>query len=220
MGTRVNILSQDCDTSATTLRPHTRGVPITVVLMRDHTASLRPRTRGLLLTSLVAAAALGMAGCSVAFEPTAAPSSPAPSSPESPSVPVDNSPTDSGTGDSGAGDSGTDDGDRSLPTRAEWEPKVSGTVSCVDGRADITADISVLELAADCDEVTVSGTGSVILAAHVGRLSVRGDTATIIVASADAVDVAGVGNVVLWESGTPVVSDTGDINVVLPAEGN
>jgi hypothetical protein len=199
--------------------------PVSVDAMRtSHTTGTRlPRrlTRvgrpALLLTATVLVA-LGFTGCTVSFQPADA--GPSPSAPASDSEKPSGGTTDeSGEGtDPGGEGVETPDGDSPRATREYWQPRVSRIVTCVDGRADITADATALELAADCDTVTIAGAGVIVLAQKVGSLTVTADASTVIVAEADAIDVSGVGNEVLWEAGDPTVSDTGTMNVVLPAD--
>jgi hypothetical protein len=189
-----------------------------------HTADSRsPRQTGraarsaLLLTASMVVA-LSLTGCTVSFQPAGtepSPSTPASGSDQPSDVSVD--PDD----DAGSNpDEGSGEGDTPQATREHWKPRVSRIVSCVDGRADITADATALEVASDCDVVTIAGAGVIVLAQKVGALTVTADASTVIVAEADTIEVSGVGNDVRWESGEPTVSDTGTMNVVLPAERN
>ncbi|MFT4280450.1 DUF3060 domain-containing protein [Microbacterium sp.] len=180
-----------------------------------------PRRAGLARSiwtlAALGAVSLGIAGCTVSFEPAREKPSPAASAPVDTQSGTDPAGTDPAETDAGDG-AETDPAAAERATRAHWQSRVSGVVSCVDGRADVTADATVLEITDDCDIVTVEGAGVVVLARQVGTLTVGADASTVIVAGAGAVEVTGVGNEVFWESGSPVVSDTGTMNVVLPAE--
>ncbi len=213
-------LRHGCDTAATTGPAR----PVTVDAMRTPqppAPASSPRRAGLARSiwtlAALSAVSLGVAGCTVSFEPARDKPSPAHSAPvdaQSGTDPADPDPAETDAGDG----TETDPAATERATRAHWQSRVSGVISCVDGRADVTADATVLEITDDCDTVTVEGAGVVILARQVGTLTVGADASTVIVAGAEAVEVTGVGNEVFWESGSPVVSDTGTMNVVLPAE--
>ncbi|KZE88654.1 DUF3060 domain-containing protein [Microbacterium sp. TNHR37B] len=181
-----------------------------------------PRRAGLARSiwtlAALGAVSLGLAGCTVSFEPAREKPSPAASAPTGTQTGADPADPDPSATDAGNGGTETDPAAAARATRDHWQSRVSGVVSCVDGRADVTADATVLQITDDCDTVTVEGAGVVVLARQVGTLTVGADASTVIVAGADAVEVTGVGNEVFWESGSPVVSDTGTMNVVLPAE--
>lgn len=201
--------------------------PVSVDDMRTpHTTGPRSPRRAAraghpaLVLAATALVALGLAGCTVSFQPAG--SDPTPSAPASDSEKPSSDGADPGdeATDPGGEDGQTPNGDAPAATREHWQQRVSQIVSCVDGRADITADATALEVTADCDTVTIAGAGVIVLAQKVGSLTVTADASTVIVAEADTIDVTGVGNEVRWESGEPTVSDTGTMNVVLPAGRN
>ena len=96
---------------------------------------------------------------------------------------------------------------------------MTGVVSCIDGVADIATDGAVLRVVDDCEKVYVAALGAVVLAPAVGTIEVSGTASVVVVGSADRVDVVGLANDVVWESGSPRVSDIGTLNRVLPAAG-
>lgn len=156
--------------------------------------SLATRTPARLTALLAAgAAALVLAGCSVAYDPPAPPAS----SPSSIGIP-----------------------DETVPvTRAAYAGLADRTLSCPEGSLQIDAVGDVIALDGDCDTIEVSGTGTVVLARDVGDLQVTGVSNVVIVATADTIDVSGTANRIVWESGTPTVADTGTASRLGPSEG-
>jgi len=90
--------------------------------------------------------------------------------------------------------------------RVTRETVCGGEVTEIDGTGDI------VRLTGDCATVTVSGTGVVVLAEHVTSLEVDATGATVVVVSVEKITLAGSTNVVVWESGSPKVTDTGTAN--------
>lgn len=157
--------------------------------------SLATRTPARLMAPLAAgAAALVLAGCSVAYDPPAPPPASSPSSLGAP--------------------------DETVPvTRAAYAGLADRTLSCPEGSLQIDAVGDVIALDGDCDTIEVSGTGTVVLARGVGDLQVTGVSNVVIVATADTIDVSGTANRIVWESGTPTVADTGTASRLGPSEG-
>lgn len=166
---------------------------------------------GAALVALVAAAAL--TGCTLSFTPNEQ-SEAAPASPEGATEPdVTTTDPESDT------DSDSDDGPKSTSSiRAEYAGQVQSSLACAGGSIEIDTAGSVVELADDCDSLTVSGTGTIVLAQNVGALSVTGTSTVVVVASAESISADGTGNVVQWESGSPAVSDSGLANEMGPAQ--
>lgn len=98
------------------------------------------------------------------------------------------------------------------PTRAAYEDSVTVTLSCGPAPLEIDNVGDVIELSGDCADVTVSGTGAVILADRIGTLTVTGVANIVLVDTLDAGALDGTGNVVHWQSGTPNMSDMGVAN--------
>lgn len=98
--------------------------------------------------------------------------------------------------------------------RSELKQRITGTVECTDGKAEISSVGAAVELDQTCEDVTVSGNAVVLLAGEVTHLTVSGTGSVVLVASAQTVTVEGTGNVVSWESGSPAVTTSGTGNVV------
>lgn len=163
-------------------------------------------SRSATLSTLVAVATtVALAGCTLAFTPEL---------PDPPSLAPTSAPSPA------AGDSGNDDGDEpdspeTIPSiRQEYSEQVQRSLSCPGDAITISDSGAVIELVDDCASVTVSGAGTVVLAQVVGTLTVTATSAIVIVASADSVTTEGTANLVRWESGSPVVIDTGVNNTI------
>lgn len=101
--------------------------------------------------------------------------------------------------------------------RAALAPGVTQTLDCASGSVEVTLNGIVVEITGDCDAVTIATrSGNVILARHIGALTVNGHGNTVIATDIDAVTIRGNGNAVSWESGTPTVQDSGYGNVSRP----
>ncbi|GAA2094393.1 MULTISPECIES: DUF3060 domain-containing protein [Brevibacterium] len=71
----------------------------------------------------------------------------------------------------------------------------------------------LVSVTGDCSDLSVSGTGIVVVAEAVSSLVVEGSGTVVLVDTAESVSVSGQGNAVMWGSGDPAVSDSGTANV-------
>ena len=101
--------------------------------------------------------------------------------------------------------------------RSTYEGLVTSTLTC-DGMLDVSAVGGIVAVTGQCDHLLISASSTIVLADTVGKLEVTGVGTTVVAGSADAVEVIGTSNVVVWESGSPSVSDTGIGNMVKPVE--
>lgn len=169
--------------------------------------------------SLLALAAL--TGCSIGVERDGAPGT----------EQTDAGGTDAGETDAGGTDAGgatataTDEtdadpdaatasgsGSASLPLRADYEDAANVTLTCGVDPIEIDNTADTIDLVGDCAEVTVSGTGAIVLAEKIGILTVNGVANTVFVGDVATVALDGTGNTVLWESDTPSITDVGTGN--------
>lgn len=178
----------------------------------------------LLGTALVGT--LALTGCTLELSPdgasATAPASPAPET----SAPADTD-TDTGTDttapddgeptdDGGAASSGTD----SAAAREQYRAAASQQITCPDGTVDVQATAQVIELVDDCDSVTVSADGGVLVARSIGALTITGAVATVFVDDIGSitVDVGADAATVLWESGNPTITDSSAASTLLPID--
>ncbi|MEV7692509.1 DUF3060 domain-containing protein [Microbacterium sp. NPDC089189] len=161
--------------------------------------------RGMTVALFIAATAT-LSGCSIGYvppgdaasAPAASPTpTPTPSAPPSAAAP-------SASGDDPAAD-----------LRAEYEA-AANRISCPGGTLVVSEAAAVVSVAEDCDSIRIAASGTVVLAAGVGTLTVEGAANRVQVVSAEAIDVAGSGNDVRWQTGEPRVSDTGAGNTMRP----
>lgn len=66
-----------------------------------------------------------------------------------------------------------------------------------------------MTITADCDQVSVTAVGAVVLTQAVGDLEVSGTGTAVILSSVEQVTITGTGISVGWETGSPQVTDTG-----------
>lgn len=85
------------------------------------------------------------------------------------------------------------------------------TMSCPGGSLTIDGVGVVVRISEPCENLTVSGAGSLIMAGDVTNLTVSGVGTMVAVASAGTVTFSGAptGAVVGWETGTPTVTGAG-----------
>lgn len=104
--------------------------------------------------------------------------------------------------------------------RTTWADAVTQHLTCDGGEATVerNADAMVVEVAGECRTVTIHASGATVLLPAVGSLTIDGDASVAIVESADEIVLADEAdaNLVGWERGTPVVRDTGVLNVTTP----
>lgn len=101
--------------------------------------------------------------------------------------------------------------------RDSYADAVERTVSCPGGALDVADIGSVIALDSDCTDITVSGSGTVLLASSIDRLTVVGVDNAVFVDQLGSLDVTGHGNVVTWQGGSPTVANTGINNELNPA---
>ena len=80
------------------------------------------------------------------------------------------------------------------------------TVSGVTQKRTLTCNDSIVSVSGFSNTVTISG--------HCASLSVAGVQNAITVDAVDSIDASGVNNKVTYHSGTPKISNSGDLNVV------
>lgn len=160
-----------------------------------------------LASAALVVASTALTGCALDFipdvsgegKPDAAEQSPSPRAPE----PAETDDTDTATTASG---------------REHYLERVERTISCPDGTLDIADIAGIIALDSDCADITVSGSGTVLLANSIDRLSVVGVNNEVFVGSLGSLDVSGSGNTVTWEGGSPTVTNTGVNNEMNPAD--
>lgn len=175
------------------------------------------------VVAAVIAASFGLTGCGIGFTPASDDarddaSASRPQSQEATPAPAD----DSSIGDDDADAAGDDDAaddpsDDDDVTRDALEAAVEKTVGCPGGVLDISDSGSVIDIDSDCAEVTLSGSGTSVLADDIDSLIVTGTGITVFVDRLGALEVTGIGNLVEWDSGSPAPSDTGTGNTLRPA---
>ncbi|QCQ17883.1 DUF3060 domain-containing protein [Microbacterium sp. RG1] len=153
----------------------------------------------------LAALAVLLTGCSVAYETPEAPAAdPAPSSTPAPTA--------------------------SAPKEQEQEPNTSRTpspasddlraryadvaqqTSCASGEVVVAQAGATVSIEGECALVTVTASGAVVLADRIGTLEITGAANQVQAASVDVARLGGSGNDLRWESGAADVTDTGVAN--------
>ncbi len=185
--------------------------------------------RTLALSSLALVASLALTGCTLGFTPaddgaTAAAEKPAAEKPatdtagEGTTAPdtaptPDAAQTETETGAGGiAGDA--------LAKLRDQAKSAATTVSCPNGTLEITKDVSVVALDGPCENLVVSASTATVIGDTVGTLTVSGSVNTVWIESADKIVVTGDTNTVDWVSGSPEVTDDGDLNAIGLMKGN
>lgn len=178
---------------------------------RPDTSRSPARSAALVAVGLLTA--VGLTGCGLEFIPDAGQEKSAEKAPDrTPST--DRTPEEPDASGSPAAEGGTGG---EAPGRADLAAAVERMVSCPGGAIDIADVGSVLQLDSDCPSVTVSGSGTVVLAENVDALTVTGIGVTVYVRQLGSASVSGSGNIVTWESGSPVIDNVGTGNTLLPA---
>lgn len=194
--------------------------------------------RSALVRSAAGVAALltvsaGLTGCGIGFTPQSDTEKPAPSTSRSETPDAQTSPSTSASegassaasegaasaaGSASGGSAGSSDSaDSEGVTRSSLEPLVEKHASCVGGTVEIATVGTTVAIDGDCTTVTVSANGASVLANDVTNLQVTGTGVTVFTKRLGTVGVTGNGNTVVWESGSPAISDTGIGNVLAPA---
>lgn len=151
-----------------------------------------------------AATASGEASREPSGEPTSRTIGVGPAAPTT----IEPSPDDAGPADSG-------DGAGPEIDRSTWQARAD-QVSCASGIVRVEAPARTIEITDDCASVvlTADAVGSVVLAQHVTGLRIEPSAATVLVTSVEAVTftAGSVGNTVVWETGSPEITDQGTVN--------
>ncbi len=179
----------------------------------EHTS--RTGIRSVVLAAALVAPLL-LSGCTVAVTDPASSSSPAASDPR---VGVPDAPDASPAPDAESSVEVDPDLVARLD-RARLRDLVTQNLTCVDGTATVGRDLDGMhvEITGDCTSVTILASAGGVLLPDVGTLTIEGDGATVVVASAtqivfdDSADINEVG----WESGTPEVAYAGTANLTTP----
>ncbi|WP_313811283.1 DUF3060 domain-containing protein [Glutamicibacter sp.] len=82
------------------------------------------------------------------------------------------------------------------------------------GSDTIAENGKTLFLIGDCRDVTITGTGNMIVSNHMKSLDISGTGNIVAVKSVRDVKVSGMGNTVAWRSDDTQVSDTGENNTL------
>ncbi|WP_243226677.1 DUF3060 domain-containing protein [Microbacterium sp. CIAB417] len=158
----------------------------------------------------LAALAVLLTGCSVAYEAPGDPAAdPAPSSTPAPATSA----------------SKEQDLDASVrPSAASDELReryadVAQQTSCASGEVVVAQAGATVSITGECALVTVTASGAVVLADRIGTLEITGAANQVQAASVDIARLGGSGNDVRWESGTPAVTDTGAANTARATTG-
>ncbi|MDY0830023.1 DUF3060 domain-containing protein [Microbacterium sp. BG28] len=151
----------------------------------------------------LAALAVLLTGCSVAYEAPGAPAAdPAPSSTPAPAASASKEQEPNAS---------TPPSAASTDLRARYAD-VAQQTSCVSGEVVVSQAGATVSIAGECALVTVTASGAVVLAEGIGTLEITGAANQVQAASVDIARVGGSGNDLRWESGTPDVTDTGVAN--------
>ena len=113
----------------------------------------------------------------------------------------------------------TDEGDMpTRPTREEFLPMVTSELTCPDGALAIEG-IGVYNIADDCDAITITGNGSVVLVQNVGSLQIDAIGVVVLAAEADSITLSDQsnGSYVSWETGAPDIDDSSIGSVLVSA---
>lgn len=177
------------------------------------------------LVALVASVAL--TGCSVGITPTAdsAPTSQTTAKEETTAPDAGDDAADAAVEDEPETDAPveeepeTDEGDMpTRPTREEFLPMVTSELTCPDGALAIEG-IGVYNIADDCDAITITGNGSVVLVQNVGSLQIDAIGVVVLAAEADSITLSDQsnGSYVSWETGAPDIDDSSIGSVLVSA---
>ncbi len=160
----------------------------------------------------LAALAVLLTGCSVAYEAPGAPAAdPAPSSTPAPATSVPNEQAPS-PGPSGPPSAASDE-------LRERYADVAQQTSCASGEVVVAQAGATVSIEGECALVRVTASGAVVLADRIGTLEITGAANQIQAASVDIAQLGGSGNDVRWESGSPDVTDTGAANTARATTG-
>jgi len=162
----------------------------------------------------LAALAVLLTGCSVAYEAPGAPAAqPAPSSTPAPAA---SAPAEREQGQSPGASvppaSASDD-------LRERYAHVAQQTSCAAGDVVVSQAGATVSIPGECALVTVTASGVVVLADRIGTLEITGAANQVQAASIDVVRLGGSGNDVRWESGAADVTDTGAANTARATTG-
>lgn len=133
---------------------------------------------------------------------------------EEPSIPpTATSPSPSRTSSADSEDETSDDSNSDESERDRLEELVTVTLPC-EPDTEVSQPGATVRLEGDCENLTVTGDASVVIADSVGSLVI---TASGVVVYADGVDslrVTGDANTVRWGGSTPSVDNTGAGNTL------
>ena len=172
---------------------------------------------------------LAATGCSLTTADGPAEASQAPSAPvESPAenkASTQASPVASEASDEQTGEAPEDPADESTemseppaPSTAELSENIDRATllaaaetedNCASGKVVVDRTGVVVAVTADCEEVEITGHGSIVVGQGIGTLTVAGTGSVVLASTIDAVTITkdGNGSVVNWESGSPKVAD-------------
>ena len=91
--------------------------------------------------------------------------------------------------------------------------------NCASGKVVVDRIGVVVAVTADCDQVEITGHGSIVVGQGIGTLTVAGTGVAVLASTIDAVTITkdGNGSVVNWESGSPTVADASIGSVAVAA---
>ncbi|WP_145952822.1 hypothetical protein [Tessaracoccus aquimaris] len=156
-------------------------------------------------------------------ETQAATKAPTPAQPsEEPTEEASDEPTDAPS------DEPTDESESPAPTTAELSEDLDRATllaavetedNCASGKVLVDRTGVVVAVTADCDEVEITGNGSIVVGQGIGKLTVAGTGSAVLATTIDAVSITkdGNGSVVNWESGSPTVADASIGSVAVAA---
>ena len=185
--------------------------------MREATIMTRPSR---IAAVLIASTSALLASCSVGVVDTGAtPTEPASQSSEAANEsekttdpPATTDLPEESTQESSTEESSTEDADDGAApelARSAWEDLSTVELDCASGTEVISQTGQVVTITADCDQVSVTAVGAVVLTQAVGDLEVSGTGTAVILTSVEQVTITGTGISVGWETGSPQVTDTG-----------
>lgn len=162
---------------------------------------------------LIASSSLLLTSCSFGVVDTAKTPSPS-STVESPDAAESPEPTDDVDTPNAPEPDETPDSDEDPEVEGElnrsaWEALTTNELDCASGEELISQTGQVITITADCDRVTVTAVGAVVLTQGVGELEVSGTGTTVILTEVENVTITGTGISVGWETGSPSVTNTG-----------
>ncbi|GAB3152207.1 hypothetical protein GCM10027058_19770 [Microbacterium neimengense] len=158
----------------------------------------------------LAALAVLLTGCSVAYEPPGAPA--AESAPSSTPAPATSASKEQESSVSTPPSAASDD-------LRERYADVAQQTSCASGEVVVSQAGATVSITGECALVSVTASGAVVLADRIGALEITGAANQVQAASVDVARLGGSGNDVRWESGTPEVTDTGAANTARATTG-